>query len=129
MSNPNNLFGTDLVKKVAGAKKDLGAETMELINQKVTPEAIANALCEALQADVWSKEGGKGPDHRIRLEAIKVYLNWQIGKPVERSITITQPSEDDDQIMERMLQSPAAVAALERKIAKAKKAFPVVIDA
>jgi hypothetical protein len=82
-----------------------------------------------MTATMYDRNGGQVPDHRVRMEGVKVWLNWEIGKPIERSITISQPMEDDDEIMARMLQSPAAVAALKRKIEKAEKAFPVTIDA
>lgn len=113
--------GTTLALKM-DARESPGQRTIELLAKHVTPEAIAQAVASALQAETVTREGTV-PDFRTRLEASKIYLNYLVGLPVQRQEIVHQAVRNDQESMDRLLASPAAVAALEKMVVEAKAKF------
>ena len=88
----------------------------------ITFEMIANAVKSALQAEYQTKHGPQ-PDHRTRLEAAKVFMNYTIGLPVERQPDPepVRTPESSSAAMDRLMASPAARAALRRMLDEAEE--------
>ena len=109
--------GSTLVQQTAHRKAATTREgrqlfantTMDAIIVAITPESVASAICDALMATL--KDGT--PDHRTRIEGAKLFLNYSVGLPVQRTETIDlTPKESPKDIMDRLLANPAARAVL-----------------
>ena len=83
---------------------------------------IANAVKSALQAEYQTKHGPQ-PDHRTRLEAAKVFMNYTIGLPMERQPEPepVRTPESSSASLNRIMASPAARAALRRMLDEAEE--------
>lgn len=101
-----NRRGTSLVRKLEGRG------FIAAMDDTVTPELVARAVLAGLNATYTTKHG-EVPDHRTRLEAAKLALNYAVGLPVQRTIVEThEVKESDSDVMTRILASPAARDAL-----------------
>ncbi len=104
------------------SKESHGQSTIDLLAKQVTPEAIALAVASALQAETVTRNGSI-PDFRTRLEACKIYLSYLVGLPVQRQEIVHQEVRSEQESLDVILASPAAVAALEKRIDEAKAKF------
>ena len=113
-----SLPGTELAKRMSRHGK-LSIETMEKLSERVTPDLVADTVCAAMAAEINGKAGAI-PDHRTRLEACKLFLNYIVGMPVQRQEIVTKDVKSDQDVIASLVASPAAMAALERRISAAK---------
>jgi len=95
----------------------------EALATELPDEQIAIAIRDALTATQTTRSGTVEPDHKTRLQAATLALAYKHGRPVERQEVITANlSENDDAILERVKNSPAARAALRRVLDSADHA-------
>lgn len=112
---PGPPRGIALVQKMSR-----GDETMDALSKRVTPDRIAQAIMEALEANYITKNG-ELPDHRTRIEAAKLYLNYSVGLPVQRVVTQTiGEREPDADVLARILGSAAAREGLAKLLASSE---------
>lgn len=99
------------------------------LEKVITPEQLAITLSEALSATTVSRSGVVEKDTRSRLQAASLILSYQVGRPVERSETVTVNVDADSTVdlSERLRHSPA-LRALFRKILDSAEG-PTAIDA
>lgn len=109
-----SLTGTTLVRQLPrkNVGKSLTADALQEIRDSVSAADVARAIREALDATYTSAAGNTFPDHRTRLEAGKVWMNYMVGMPLQRQEVIATVSEPPEAIIKRMLQSPAARSKL-----------------
>ncbi len=97
---------------VAALAKGVSPAVLEAINAKIEPDEIANAIREMLDATLASGL----PDWRAREIAIKTYLSYTVGLPVQRQEIIQHRivSKPD---AGKLLSTPSALEALARSLA------------
>jgi len=87
----------------------------EALATELPDEQIALAIRDALTATQTTRSGTIEPDHKTRLQAATLALAYKHGRPVERQEVLTANiTASDESIMDRIKNSPAAIAALRR---------------
>ena len=128
---PGKPPGPPIVPVPATAGEGLGRLVAEgFLSRPGTVELLVDAYVDGLKATVTkiSKTGQVVvcTDFLTRIKAAESLLANIVGKPVERvqSVVVTQnaDSQSDEMDERRLATSPALVAALERKLARAKRA-------
>lgn len=95
------------------------ATTLALaLGKEAPPERLAQVLADALSATTTSRSGVTEVDTKSRLQAASLILAYQIGRPIERSesITVTLDAEHQSDMAERLRHSPALRAAMRRAL-------------
>lgn len=110
-------------------KDQFSVDTVEKVVRTVTPEMIANGLAEALEATTTNREG-TFPDYRVRLQALQLVIETTIGKPIQRQEIITKSIRSDEETWDAISKSPAALAALRKRLEEAERKLELkqVID-
>lgn len=110
MTNSNNSISANPSAAIAAA-----------LGKVISPERIATALSDALSATTIARSGVVEPDTRSRLQAASIILAYMVGRPVERSETVTIVADADSRldIQERLRRSPALREQLARSLAEA----------
>lgn len=96
-------------------------EISEALESELAPALIARAIAGALTADAVTKSGARIPDHRTRLAAAELALNYLVGRPAQRTETLNinvdaQPGID---LVERLRSSPALREQLRKHLTEA----------
>ena len=88
------------------------------LDKLVSPERVANALSDALNATTISRSGVVEPDTRFRLQAASLILAYQVGRPVERteSVTVNVDADSAMGLEERLRHSPALRAMMRKML-------------
>jgi hypothetical protein len=101
---------------------DIGTGLILQLAKEVPPEQIAVAIKEMLGATTNQRTGAHDyeevPDWRAREAAVKLYLSYMLGMPVQRTEVKTQVIESEEQTLARLLGSPAVREALRRELAQ-----------
>jgi hypothetical protein len=97
-----------------------------VIDKEAPADRIIKALADALTADTVHRDGSRGPDHRTRVQAATKLLEYRIGRPIERTEIKQEITHKGEEEVMRVLDSPAARAALRRLIEKKEKPARVV---
>lgn len=104
--------------------RDIGSSTLKRLADLVTPEQIAAKIQGMLGATMVVRTGAESteerPDWRTIEAAVKLWLSYQLGMPVQRQVVVQQAPETGEATMSRLMSSPAAVKVLETMLAKAK---------
>ena len=95
-------------------------ELLVEIAQRFPPALIARKLAELAGAMVMDKFGNYQPEWKTQSLAVKMLLDYTVGKPVARSehVNVNVDVENDDDIREQIRHSPALRAKLEEMIGK-----------
>ena len=101
-------------------KDQFAVSTVQEVTGTVSPRMIAEGLAEAMQATTVTREGIL-PDYRVRLQAIQLAIETTIGRPVMRQEIVHKEVKGEEATLDAILASPAALAALEERIARAKR--------
>ena len=95
----------------------------EAIDQEAPAERIITALANALEADVAAKDGTRAPDHRTRVAAAQLLLNYRIGRPNERPpVKEPETGQQSESLEEKLKRSPALREMYQRMIDEAVEA-------
>ena len=97
-----------------------GQSLIEAIAADAPPDRIARTLSDALSADQVSRSGAVLPDHKTRIAAAQLLLNYSVGRPVERieSISVNLDADSSIGLAERLANSPALLKSLKEIISK-----------
>ena len=110
--------------------RDIGTGTLKRLAELVTPERIAEKIHEMLDATTLVRTGSESteerPDWRTVEAAVKLWLAYQLGMPVQRQVIVQQAAETSEGTMDRLMSSPAAIKVLESMLTKAKGETPVI---
>lgn len=100
---------------------DIGTGLMLQLAKEVPLDEVAKAIKEMMGATTNQRVGAHNyeevPDWRAREAAVKLYLSYMLGMPVQRVQTETRVIENDEQTLARILESPAVRDALRRELA------------
>jgi hypothetical protein len=90
----------------------------------VTGEQVAAVLRSALSADTVQRDGSRGPDHKVRIEAARLLLAYTLGTPIQRSENVTVNLDADSMtgLRERLKASPAMRETLAGLLAEVDRA-------
>ena len=91
----------------------ISAKLSSVLAEKFQPEVIAAKIEELMNAEVVTKGGNVRPDTRTREAAVKLCLDYTVGRPTKRVQTVTvnvDTSTEDAQ--ELLANSPALRAEL-----------------
>lgn len=96
--------------------------------KKITPEHLATTLSDALTATSVSRNGAVEIDTRSRLQAASLILAYQVGRPVERSETVTVNMEADSALgmEDRLRHSPALRKVLRGMLDRVEGVDPAI---
>lgn len=98
--------------------------------REITPEQLATTLSDALKATNMSRSGVVEIDTRSRLQAASLILAYQVGRPVERSESVTVNVDADSAIgLEERLRHSPALRAMFRKMLERVDGGQPAIDA
>lgn len=97
-----------------------GQTLIEAIALDAPPDRIAKTLADALAADQVSRAGVVSPDHKTRIAAAQILLNYSVGRPVEsiESINVNLDADSSIGLAERLANSPALLKSLKEVISK-----------
>jgi hypothetical protein len=100
--------------------REIGPTLLTRLAEVLPPEEIAERIRDMLNATYETKNGDVKTDWRAVEAAIKLYLAYQLGMPVQRQVIVQQAPEAGSATMDRLMSSPAAVKVLEQMLAKAR---------
>lgn len=106
-------------------KESFSLDTVEKVMDTIRPEMIAEALRDCMQATTTNKEG-TFPDYRVRLQATQLAIETTMGRAVQRQEIIHKEIKSEEDTWEAIAKSPAALAALEKKIQQARAKMQLV---
>ena len=97
-----------------------GQSLIEAIAADAPPDRIARTLSDALSADLVNRDGSRGPDFRIRVQAAQILLDYSVGKPTQRveSVQVNLDADSSIGLAERLANSPALLKSLKEIISK-----------
>lgn len=100
-------------------KDSFSLETVQQVMDTIRPEMIAEALRDCMQATTTNKEG-TFPDYRVRLQATQLAIETTMGRAVQRQEILHKEIKSEEDTWAAIERSPAALAALEKKIQQAR---------
>ena len=100
-------------------KDSFSLETVQQVMDTIKPEMIAEALRDCMQATTTNREG-TFPDYRVRLQATQLAIETTMGRAIQRQEIIHKEIKSEEETWEAIKRSPAALAALKRKIEQAE---------
>lgn len=91
-----------------------------LARRAALPRKVIDAIERALEAKRWSFDRKTNQriyedDHRAQLEAAKLYLEYVVGRPVERELVMTN-GQGEGGTLDEFMASPALRRALARRL-------------
>jgi hypothetical protein len=129
--DPSEITSAAKDGRVMIRPENIGPSILQAIAKKFDAEFIIKGLLECAQATKIVVVGGKPmevADSKIRLDTIKLLLQYEVGMPVARSEVITH-NVDTMQTLEAKIQtSPALRRAIGRMIDKAKSPDGKLVD-
>jgi hypothetical protein len=106
---------------LAGDTRNISVRLLTTLANEVPPERVARAIADLMEASNIVRTGSDTsatvPDHRTRLAAVQLYLSYNLGMPVQRTITKEDKQESDAETMTRLMASPAAREAMRQALA------------
>ena len=95
------------------------------LEKEITPERLAAAWSEALNATSVSRSGVVELDYRTRLQAASLILNYQVGRPNERETPIPdlQKAVQNHELVADLGRSPAIRREIQELLNKAEAAI------
>jgi hypothetical protein len=106
---------------MAAIPSNIGVRLLSTLATEVPPERVARAIADLMEASSIVRTGSDSsvtvPDHRTRLAAVQLYLSYNLGMPVQRTITKEDKQESDAETMTRLMASPAAREAMRQALA------------
>lgn len=95
----------------------------QALAKAIPPERIAAALSDALSATNITRSGAVEADTRSRLQAASLILAYQVGRPIERSesITVNVDADSDADFKVRLRNSPALRDSLRQMLSEAEQ--------
>ena len=89
----------------------------EALAKETPPDRIGRCLSEAMGADMVNRDGTKSPDHKTRIFAANLAIQFSVGRAVERIESININADADSAVgMEDRLRHSPALRALFRKM-------------
>ena len=89
---------------------------LETLAASFTDEEIRGTLKDMLTAVVVTKGGNERPDYRTRLEAVKMYLAYIVGTPIQRQEQVNYNLDINDLSEAELTQTLAKSPAMRKKI-------------
>ena len=109
------------LKALAANPSNIGVRLLTTLTKELPPEKVAQVIAELMEASTTIRTGSDSsaqvPDHRTRLAAVQLYLSYNLGMPVQRTITKEEKVESDIETMARLMASPAAREAMRKALA------------
>lgn len=105
--------------RVAIRPKEVGIRLSQKLAEKFSPDQITNTLASCMQATKTMVVGGKPfevDDHKLRLDAVKLLMQYQIGMPVARSESVVHNVDTMQTLQDKLKKSPALRRAVGRMI-------------
>ena len=106
--------------------RQLPHDVVLAIAEQFPPTKIAKLLGELAEAECITNGGRRIPDNRTRQAALTLMLAYLIGRPVERSesVSVNLTAEDAVGLRERLAHSPALRDALRGALIEAESIAP-----
>jgi len=105
--------------RVAIRPKEVGLKLSQSLAEKFSPEEITSTLAHCMKATKTMVVGGKPfevDDHKLRLDAVKLLLQYQIGMPVARSESVVHNVDTMQTLQDKLKKSPALRRAVGRML-------------
>lgn len=101
---------------------EISREVIAALHRHVDPDDVGRVIGSMLKAKRKLKDGTELEDTRSQEAGAKLYLAYTVGMPVQRSenVNVDLNADSSLDIEERMENSPALLAQMEKIIAKVK---------
>ena len=104
------------------APTDLSQAIAAALAKEITPDRLAVAISDCLNATTVSRSGVVELDFRTRLQAVTLAMSYLVGKPKERETPVPVPPEavSDQDTVTRLRHSPALRSLFRSLLAEAE---------
>lgn len=105
----DQIVTADLGRSISiGDPGRLGQQVIDALTRLVPPDLIARKVYELIEATHMTKAGPE-PDVRAMEAGLKLALAYQVGRPIERVLTVTKnaDADPDADLAARLRKSPA----------------------